>query len=476
MPEHLFTLQTDSGAIRTETLDDVPHTVIPVVALVEGVIQCAICPNPELVPASEFGKSLDSWNGRPVTVNHPQKDGVFVPAGSPEVFETDVIGTIFNTSLDGGKLKLEAWLNTNKVEAHADAVDLVKKLKDGEQVEISTGYFADTLPIAGKFNGKDYLGVQQDIKPDHLALLTDAAGACSWQDGCGAPRLNVSTDTVTVSVCACGGECNNCKQYERFKRFQELSTFIKAINGKEISDRDRRMAAATALTKHEEDDVFVMAVFPSMVIYEKGFNPALFQRSFVIEEDGSITLGKDVVEVRPETNFVPIMVNNRGEPMKDQVRLLIDNSATSFAEEDADWLESLEDDQLAKLVPQKVTEPDPEPTPDSDPPVVLTAEEAIAQIPAEEVRAVLTSGLRMQRARRDELTTLLLGNDLCTFTEPELKGMSMEVLEKMAKMAVKPPVDKPNYGGRGGPHVNQTEDDLGYTPAPTVFEFKKKEA
>jgi len=40
------------------------------------------------------------------------------------------------------------------------------------------------------FRGERFTEIDRRIIPDHLALLTEEQGACSWEDGCGAPRLN----------------------------------------------------------------------------------------------------------------------------------------------------------------------------------------------------------------------------------------------------------------------------------------------
>lgn len=193
-------LSAAPGQIRHDTLNGKDHLVIPVVALVEGVYQCATCDGPELYPAEEFGEIVSVWNGRPVTINHPQQNGLFVSAGSPEIFENDVIGTVFNSKLEDKKLKVEAWINLEKVSEIGEVAEtLIDRVENGERVEISTGYFADVLPQSGKHEGQSYKGIQSNYRPDHLAILTEGkVGACSWKDGCGTPRIN---------QCPCGLDC-----------------------------------------------------------------------------------------------------------------------------------------------------------------------------------------------------------------------------------------------------------------------------
>ena len=44
--------------------------------------------------------------------------------------------------------------------------------------------------ITVNWNGKKYSAIAHNFAPDHLALLPDGGGACSWVDGAGMPRIN----------------------------------------------------------------------------------------------------------------------------------------------------------------------------------------------------------------------------------------------------------------------------------------------
>ncbi len=62
----------DTSTIRVETMAGKEYTVVPCIALVEGVLQGANSDAPELALASEFGKIIAGWNGRPLVLNHPK--------------------------------------------------------------------------------------------------------------------------------------------------------------------------------------------------------------------------------------------------------------------------------------------------------------------------------------------------------------------------------------------------------------------
>ena len=156
---------------RRENLDGREQLVVPVIALVEGVV------NGELALASEFARYPDAWNGRPVTIQHPTQDGQPITANTPEVLETSTVGMLFNTWRDGDRLMTEAWIDLAKArQLGGEAWEAVQALEAGTPNEVSTGYFTHVNPTTGEHNGEAYSGVQYGVVPDHLALLPGTVG------------------------------------------------------------------------------------------------------------------------------------------------------------------------------------------------------------------------------------------------------------------------------------------------------------
>jgi hypothetical protein len=179
-------------------MDGREWAVAPAVALVAGVV------NGQLITPEELAKYPEAWSGRPVPLRHPKdKNGDPVSANSPSVIPAQVLGAFFNPTIDGDRLKGEIWLDVAKVQAlGGDALSTLQRLDQGGSVEVSTAYFCDLEPGMGAVNGKEYTGIQRNLRPDHLALLPDEIGACSWRDGCGTPRVNV----LHVNSCNCQTE------------------------------------------------------------------------------------------------------------------------------------------------------------------------------------------------------------------------------------------------------------------------------
>jgi hypothetical protein len=150
--------------------------VVPVIMAKADVVM-----NGGLFPADEYEPL--SWAGIPVTVGHPNIKGEFASARDPAIHEEWVVGNLYNVRTEENSLRGDVYVDIEK--ANAVHPNLVKELIKGSPMDVSTGYFCTSEPETGTLNGREYFEVQRDIIPDHLALLPNEVGACSWQDGCG---------------------------------------------------------------------------------------------------------------------------------------------------------------------------------------------------------------------------------------------------------------------------------------------------
>jgi hypothetical protein len=191
----MSTLQLAANA-TTGQVKEISHggrryLVSPVVALREGIL------NNVFVSAAEFGKFASSWQGRPVPISHPRNEGGYTSANTPDIWANDVLGHLWNVAVADGALKGEIWIDLDKAQQMGPkAMTIVNRLRLGAPMEVSTGYFSEIDAAPGMFNGSTYAATARNIRPDHLALLPDEVGACSWADGCGTPRVNVQEGTM----------------------------------------------------------------------------------------------------------------------------------------------------------------------------------------------------------------------------------------------------------------------------------------
>ena len=242
-----------SGAdIRTAVFEDRDHIVVPVIALMEGVIHPVNADTPELVLASELEKTPDGWNGRPVVGDHPKGTGPDrISANSPTVLEKHSFGRIFNAKVEDKKLKVEAWLDVEKAtKIGGDALSVLERAKNKEMIEVSVGVFVITEAANGVHNNKQYKAIWRSLVPDHLAMLPKGTvGACSNDMGCG---------TRTA-------QGKEPKQLEMWEQIKDLTTRSNATN--QISDIDTRNLLDQILCANEPAFRGVEAVFNNTVVY-----------------------------------------------------------------------------------------------------------------------------------------------------------------------------------------------------------------
>jgi len=181
----LYQVKSNNYEPRTETYMGKKHLVVPVVMMVEGV-HCGSA-GPLFHSIEELGKYPASWNGIPVSIQHPEQDGQYISANSPEVLERQTVGQVFNTRTDGNKLKAECWVDIERIMSISP--EAYAYLNSKRPLEVSIGVFTDDVDTEGEWNGEHYSAIATNHRPDHLALLPGGTGACSWADGAGI-RIN----------------------------------------------------------------------------------------------------------------------------------------------------------------------------------------------------------------------------------------------------------------------------------------------
>ena len=258
--KHIVFVNALSGTqAGRQVLGGKSHLVIPVIALVEGVL------NDLFYSRDQISKFVASWNGRPVPVGHPKnKSGGYISANSPSLEDSTNIGKFFNATHEDGKLKGEIWIDIAKAKALGFG-GIVSHFEKGLMMEVSTGLYADSIQEAGTFNGTDYTGIAQHIRPDHLALLPHDVGACSIEDGCGAMRTHDNPNTP-------GGEtledtpktnedcCDDCSDSDTESRLAAAFTAIKALVGGNAGKTDSEPAEVPTMETDTNKNAIVDAL------------------------------------------------------------------------------------------------------------------------------------------------------------------------------------------------------------------------
>ena len=512
-------IKTLSNFARTEKWNGSEYLILPAVLLTEGVH------NGLYYPVDEIAKFPGAWNNRPVPIHHPQKAGSPISCNSPEVL-CDCVGTVFNTKFEDGKLKAELWVDKKKLSGKDRGTLL--HLQASKPIDISTGLWSDEIETLGTWNGEPYSAIVQNIRPDHVALLPGQIGACSWKDGCGAPRINIdqaaegkgnvivdneevkeevqSNDTPESFV------VNEEVQEEPSKSFWERFKSFFKLNKKSHQDIERDLRLLLPQTKNAYnyivsvyDDYFIYSVEPLEEVGSTslGMEPKstrvfkTYKQSYGMNEKGEIVLVGDPVEGEMKADFVPKVNEEHQSPEKEEpmveaevktnegekdmsccvIDLLINDERTQFSEEDREWLKTLDEDKLAKFTlpeieviptetPVEENENEVEPKVNAQEANELSLTDVLASKEFAQAVAMAVKTLS-QRDRKSELVNMAKGMKHLNLTEDELYEMPDTALEKIVK------INTGDYSGRGG-QVDQYNPDTDSPPDPPKILLQKK--
>ena len=482
------------------------HLVVPVVMMVEGVHHGSH--GPVLHTADDLSRYPACWNGIPIAIFHPEDEtGANVSANSPDIIESQAVGRVYNTHFLDGRLRAEAWLdeeNMGRVSPEA-----LQAVRDGKPIDVSVGVFTDDEPIQGLWNNEEYVAVSRNHRPDHLAILPGAEGACSWADGCGI-RANQRKGGEDLTLLTQEGR-PNVADPEGLKSLKELaSNGFGLITTNEQGYRQLTNNIQQKLDRMDTDTRihFLEEVYDDFFVYRvesrEGSDPGtLYKRSYIVNEDGTtLEFGDDPVQVTRRVEYVEqpqqmqsgkrfkrtktkggedIMANDNTNNKDtkpccpEKVELLVQSAKAGFGEDDREWLQGLEEPQIDKLLTMnKELEKEPETKkPEGEDPQ-MNKEQAVQVLKDElsdiskfkslvpnEIKAQLDYGERLHQEHRQDLVQHVMTNAAeGVYTEDELKEMETGSLEKLAK-AIKPKVDYSAFGGSGNqPQTDAAQEEV----------------
>lgn len=249
-----------ANKLQTLTLHGREYIIAPVTMLVPGVLPGS--DGPLYYPPEEVSVNVDTWNGIPIVLNHPQIDGQFVSARDPDILSQYGIGHIYRAVFNK-KLTAKAYLDKERLQSLAP--DILANLLNGKPIEVSTGLFLtneeheERVFNTSKGRTKPYKNTAKNYRPDHLAILTNDKGACAVDDGCG---LNVNAEQVQCElvdgICVnCGGEGGKpgpCPEGEK-KESEDLTKLTPAKLKKAHQKADETLTKEldTAWQRHGTD-------------------------------------------------------------------------------------------------------------------------------------------------------------------------------------------------------------------------------
>lgn len=502
------------AATRRERVDDVEYLVAPVVIIREGVL------NGELVRASEFGRHYESWNGRPFVINHPRdNDGNPVTANdpltlagkNPNVCGGLKVGELYNTEPHEDRLRSEVWIPIERTEERGgEALEVLERLERQERMEVSTGYWRDLDLSPGEWDGRPYAGMAMNLKPDHVAGLTDAVGACSWDDGCGAPRLNEEEDMELNVLSSARRPTYSSKSSGSWSR-PSLKDFGIDKEVSEMSSEEKNRVAKTSLLGDPSADnfrdlCFFPVVSPKGALNENALDAVISGRGAQanIPADAKKSaqsmarrllneeFDRDLEREQARNSLLTFMsaVANLAEWLRGEAQQANENEEVQVDERERLIQELLENTELSEEELQKlsdcslkalaalVEEPEEGPEDPEEPAaqegseepetnaepgdeeeyVSKSEHEALLSKMGERIDALEAELRKDETQRHNELVQTLAANDRCAVSREKLEAMDVETLESIQQSLV-----PPDYrGAGGGPQGNEGQDWVVY--------------
>jgi len=472
-----LTVETSLTVAPTRlTVNTREYLAAPAVLIVCGVLNQGLITEDELDP--------EAWEGAIVTVNHPSDaQGRAVSARAPGVAAHYAVGHVTNATLGLGarqgqevaSLCAELWLDIELMKAlGGDALQALQKIETATPMDVSTGFYSVAEQMSGMAYGADYDHIHRNIRPDHLALLPNGAGACSWSaegGGCGVPRFH-------ERACTCGGTCTACQG--------DLPM--------DVPSPTRLHALWTMLSRFFAPD----AIHPASLVTEQAQCPHC--GAFLPEAEtgdevtcpqcGKVVTMADVRHAEPdgpeeEPAEVPEPeadeeTENPASPdteenamptdsIKRRVDALIANERSGWTEADRAELEQCSEVHLLRLEHQPKEQPSRK---------AQTAEEVITEMYAEpSVQQTFRAMYKDYQTRKTRAIEVLLAlpKRPQSLTEDRMQAMDADDLEEYLQMAgadvpLRPGVPGVrDYSGRGGPARRETPEDEQVPAPPKTF-------
>jgi hypothetical protein len=454
---------------QAKVVGGVAYQVYPVIMLVEGVHH-GLGSDPVYYPPKVLEASTNHWNNMPVTIHHPvDASGAHVMCNTDGSIRMEwEVGKVANVRWEEGKLKADLMINVKQV--NSKQPELLTFLQNGGMLEVSTGLLATDDATAGTWNGEDFSATITEIIPDHLALLPNSTGACSWNDGCGV-RFNAKNPKEKP------GEIINSTDI--MGQIDKIRTFVYGL--------DKRSSDPSTYTDH-----YVRAAYDDYFIYKENDRKngveteKFYKQMYSMDTADNIVLQGDPVEVIEDITYKVVanaIKNSNKEDItmakavatpadkakckdavtpadkakcKDMtVNAMIENQDNAFVEADREWLVSLNEAQFSKIVanaePKEVikeVEKIVEKVIDNTKEVPTTLAGWLETTPPE-VRSVVNAGLKELDNKRAGFIAKIMTAETNKFTDAQLKDMDINVLESIVSL-MPAPAAGPNYAGRGG--------------------------
>lgn len=280
-----ITTRVNSQSIRRETYNGRDHLVLPSYTLPANVVM-----NGGLYPASEIDAHYKGLEGTLAPLGHPQVNGQFVSAFSPEGINAGHIGAWNrNVKKSGNRIYLEKWVDVARAEESEggrellERVEAIERGEDVPPIHTSVAAFLDQLEPNEQQRATGAEWVAKIHSMDHDAILLHEVGAATPEQGVG---LMVNADMA-----------------------QPLKANSGALVGESYREREQRLdRAAKAKFAPGSDEYAWIADFTDSqaVVIRNGGKAEVYGYS---TEGGKITFDDTGTAVQRQESWVAVVAN-----------------------------------------------------------------------------------------------------------------------------------------------------------------------
>jgi len=200
------------GDVRRETEDGVEYLVVPATVGREGIYEYQDqrdAYDREFVAGEEWAEAAAGFEGVPAVADHPvtATEGTITPATTQTPgAKTTEVGEFRDPRMNAADTKLsgELWLREDERDAHGPAYEeAFDALENGEAWEVSPGYGVGRVnATSGTHDGREFDARQEQLDPDHVAIVLNGTARCDISQGCAAGVGRYNADQEMAGVAA----------------------------------------------------------------------------------------------------------------------------------------------------------------------------------------------------------------------------------------------------------------------------------
>ncbi len=313
MPQKIAINSKTTGKFEIIDIGGRDHIVTKMVSLVAGSVMNRLAYTYE--PVLKSFKQLSNLHA---PASHPELDGKNISAFSPfGVHAFGVGGSVDNPVMEGNRVINDLLFDIETANKDDRGKEIIRRIKAGEEIGVSTGLNADIEPQSGMMAGEEFDGIVKNIQFDHVAVLLDETPA--------------GDETFTIT----NGDVMLCNL---------------ADSVRELEDK-----AHEAVRARFGDDAWPNEILfnPARIIVRKG--EGLISIAFGYNDAQDIIFTGEEIPVERKVTFDPI--TNEADQMNELfIMTLIANAVFGFVNSDKEKLMAMNETGLVAAILANVAE------------------------------------------------------------------------------------------------------------------------